>query len=91
MNGLRIFTWKLLIQFANFKLLSSCFEEAIGFDVKASLARRPVLRLMKPGDIRKEFSEKNFQKRQFNSTRFFMDRRFKFEFGCSTVDVLTIK
>ena len=73
LNGLRISTWKPLIQFATFKLVSYRFEEAVGFDVKASLARRPVLRLMKPGDITKEFSENYFQKRLFNSTRFFMD------------------
>ena len=46
---------KLLIQFATFKPLSYCCEETIGFDVKASLARRQVLRLTKPGDITKEF------------------------------------
>ena len=38
-----------------FKPLSYCFEETIGFDVKASFARRLVSRLIKPGDITKEF------------------------------------
>ena len=38
------------IQFVIFKPLSYCFEEAVGFDVKASIARRPVSRLIKPGD-----------------------------------------
>ena len=46
---------KLLIQFATFKPLSYYFEETIGFDVKASFPRRQVLRLIKPGDIIKEF------------------------------------
>ena len=48
-----------LIQFVIFKPLSYCFEETIGFDVKASFASRPVSRLIscynKPGDITKEF------------------------------------
>ena len=42
-------------QFAIFKLLSYCFEEIIGLDIKSSLACRPVLRLIKSGDITKEF------------------------------------
>ena len=45
-------------QFLLFKPLSYCFQEAIGFDVKASFASRPVSRKIrfynKPGDI-KEF------------------------------------
>ena len=44
--------------FLLFKRLSYCFEETIGFDVKASFASRPVSRQIrfynKPGDI-KEF------------------------------------
>ena len=48
-----------------FKQLSYCFEETLGFDVKASLASRPVSRLIrlynKPGDITKEFWEKTIQ------------------------------
>ena len=48
-----------LYQFVIFKPLSYCFEEAIGFDVKASFASRPESRLIRwynePGDITKEF------------------------------------
>ena len=54
-----------LIQFVIFKPLSYCFEEAIGFDLKASFASRPMLRLIswysKPGDITKEYWEKAIQ------------------------------
>ena len=42
-------------QFVIFKPLNYCCEETIGFDVKASFARRPVSHLIKPGDITKEF------------------------------------
>ena len=35
-----------IIQFAIFKPLSYCFEETIGFDVKASFASRPLSRLI---------------------------------------------
>ena len=35
-----------LTQFVIFKHLSSCFEETIGFDEKASFASRPVSRLI---------------------------------------------
>ena len=49
----------MIHQFVIFKPLSHCFEETIRFDVKASFASRPVLRLIrwynKPGDITKEF------------------------------------
>ena len=38
-----------------FKQLSYCFEETAGFDVKALFARRTVSRLIKPGDVTKEF------------------------------------
>ena len=38
-------------QFAVFKLIRYCFEETIGFDVKALSARSSVLRLIKPGDM----------------------------------------
>ena len=34
------------LQFVIFKQLSCCFEETIGFDVKASFASRPVSRLI---------------------------------------------
>ena len=43
-----------LYQFVVFKPLSYCFEETIGFDVKGSFARPPVLCLIKPGDVTKE-------------------------------------
>ena len=36
-----------MIQFVFFKLLSYCFEETIGFDVKTSFASRPRSRLIK--------------------------------------------
>ena len=42
-------------QFVIFKPFSYCFKETIGFDVKASFARSPVSRLIKPGDITKDF------------------------------------
>ena len=46
------------IQFVIFKPLSYCFEETIGFDVKASFVSRPESRLIRwydePGDITKE-------------------------------------
>ena len=41
--------------FVIFKPLCYCFEEKLAFDVKASFERRPVWRLIKPGDIAKEF------------------------------------
>ena len=34
------------MQFVIFKPLSFCFEETLGFDVKASFANRPVSRLI---------------------------------------------
>ena len=53
------------IQFVMIKPLSYCFEETIGFDVKASFASRPLSRLIKwynkPGDKTKEFWEKAIQ------------------------------
>ena len=45
----------IIYHFVIVKPLSYCFEEIIGFDAKASFARRPVLRLIKLGDITKEF------------------------------------
>ena len=45
----------IIYQFVIFKPLSYCFEETIGFDVKTSFTRRPVSRLIKPGDVTKEF------------------------------------
>ena len=50
-------------QFLLFKPLSYCFKETIEFDVKASSAMRPESRLIKLGDIAKEFSEKAIQVR----------------------------
>ena len=41
--------------FASFIPLRYCFEETTRFDVKALFARGPVSRLIKPGDITKEF------------------------------------
>ena len=37
----------LTIQFVIFKPLSYCFEEIIGFDIKAAFASRPVSRLIR--------------------------------------------
>ena len=37
---------RVRIQFVIFKPLSYCFEETIGFDVKASFASRPLSRLI---------------------------------------------
>ena len=48
-------------QFVIFKSLSYCFEETLRFDVNALFAWRPVSRLIKPGDITKEFQEKALQ------------------------------
>ena len=48
-------------QFVIFKPLSYCFEETIGFGIKASFASRSVSRIIrwykKPGDIKKEFGD----------------------------------
>ena len=45
--------YKQVMQFVIVKPLSYCFEEIIGFNVKTSFPRRPVLRLIKPGDTTK--------------------------------------
>ena len=55
-------------QFIIFAPLSYCFEDTIGFDVKASLAGPPVSPLIKTSDI-----IKIFKKRLFSSTGLFMD------------------
>ena len=47
-------------QFVIFKPVSHCFEQTRRSDVKASFARRPVSRLIKPGDITKNFEKKLF-------------------------------
>ena len=56
---------RFIVQLVIFKPLSYCFEEAIGFDVKASFVSRPLSRLIrwynKPGDVAKEFWEKAIQ------------------------------
>ena len=44
---------KTLNSVGNFKLLSYCFQETIGFAVNASFARG--LRLIKPDDVTNEF------------------------------------
>ena len=44
-----------ITHFVIFKPLSYYFEEIIGFDSNASIASRPPSRLIKPGDITKEF------------------------------------
>ena len=46
---------KILMQFTIFKPLSYCCEETIGFDADTLFARRQMSRLIKPGDITKEF------------------------------------
>ena len=60
-----LFILKLYARINIFKPLSYCFEETIGFDVKASFASRPVSRLIrsynKSGDKTKEFGEKAIQ------------------------------
>ena len=53
--------WTPCNQFVIFKPLTYCFKETIGFDVKASFAKRPVSPLIKPVDITKEFLEKAIQ------------------------------
>ena len=50
-----------LKQFVIFKPLSYCFKETVGFDVKATFARRPVSGLIKPGDITKKCKKKVIQ------------------------------
>ena len=52
-----LFPDKAWSQFVVSKPPSYCFEETIGFDVKASFAKPSVSRLIKPGDITKEFWE----------------------------------
>ena len=63
------------MQFVIFKQLSYCFEEIVRFDVKASFASRPVSRLIKQGDIAKEFL-----KRLFSSTGLFMDWKLQTDY-----------
>ena len=53
-------------QFVIFKPLSSCFEETIGFDIKASFASRPVSLLISWYN-NQMILQKNFDKRLFSS------------------------
>ena len=59
------YSFELIFQFVILKPLSYCFEETIGFEVKASFSSRPMSRLIrwhnKPGDITKEFWKKAIQ------------------------------
>ena len=59
-------------QFAIFKQLSCCFEETIGFDVKASFASRPVLHLISWYN-NQVIQQNNFDKKLFSSTGLFID------------------
>ena len=57
-NCIKLQTIDSEYQFAIFKPLNYCFKETIGFDVKASLAGGPLLRLIrynKPCQIKKKF------------------------------------
>ena len=58
-------------QFAIFKQLSCCFEETIGFDVKASFASRPVLHLISWYN-NQVIQQNNFVKKLFSSTGLFI-------------------
>ena len=62
----------LQIQFVIFKPLSYCFKETIWFEVKASLASRPMSRLISWYN-NQVIKQKNFDKRLFSSTGLFMD------------------
>lgn len=44
-----------VFQFVNFKPLSHCFEETVGFDIITLFTRRLVSDLIKPGHITKRF------------------------------------
>ena len=44
-----------VFEFASFKPLSHCFEETVGFDVKALITWRLVWGLIKPGHITNRF------------------------------------
>ena len=88
----RIFLrWLLLIktntrlnQFVIFKpLLSYCFEETIGFDIKASFTSRPVSRLISWYN-NQVIQQNNFDKRLFSSTGLFIDWKSQTEIAAST-------
>ena len=56
-----------VFEFVNFKSLSHCFEEIVGFDVKTLFKRLLVASLIKPGHITNKFLEKAIQfHRTFN-------------------------
>ena len=59
-------------QFAILKQLSYCFEETIGFDVKASFASRPVSHLISWYN-NQVIQQNNFDKKLFSSMGLFMD------------------
>ena len=63
---------KWICQFVIFKPLSYCFEKAIGFEVKAPFASRPLSRLISWYN-NQVIQQKNFDKRLFSSTALFMD------------------
>ena len=58
----------LVYQFVIFKPLSYCFEETIGFNVKALFVR---------GLSKQVIKQNNFKKRPFSSMRRFMDWKLK--------------
>ena len=70
------------MQFVVFKPLIYCYEETIGFDVKASFASRPLLRLMKwynkPSDITKEVYKMEISKYQKRSNKI-SNKRFDWQ------------
>ena len=72
--------WKNLFkvkkfQFVIFKPLNYCFEEIIGFDIKASFASRPVSRLIRWYNKTRWYNNRilNFEKRLFTPTGLFID------------------
>ena len=70
------FCGRYIYQFIIFKSLSYCFEETIGFDVKASFASRPASRLNRWYN-KQVIQQKNFDKRLFSSTGRFIDRKLQ--------------
>ena len=65
-------TWFCKKQFVIFKPLSYCFEETIGFDVKALFTSLPVSHLIS-WYKNQVIQQNNFEKRLFSSTGLFMD------------------
>ena len=66
--------YQLPKHFVAFKLLNCRFKETIGFDVKASFARPPVSRLIKPDD-----ETKKFKKNLFSSIELLMIEKHKLQ------------